>query len=208
MSNDIYVVGLTGPTGAGKSTAASILSRHGIKIIDADKAARDITAPGCYALAELSRAFGSDIIRADGTLDRSLLASRAFSDEKRQRLLNDITHPFITMSIRRAVKALSDAGEKIAVIDAPLLFESGVDIICDKTIAVISEPGLRLGRIISRDRLDESAARQRMSVQRESDYYSALADIVIENNGSLSELEELVGQAEQEIRRAADEARL
>lgn len=206
MSN-IYVVGLTGPTGAGKSTVAGIFAGHGIKVIDADRAARDITAPGCYALAELSRAFGSDIIKNDGTLDRRLLASRAFTDEKKHRLLNDITHPFITMSIRRAVKSLSDAGERIAVIDAPLLFESGIDIICDKTVAVVADSGVRLSRIIERDALEESAAAQRMSVQNSADYYKDLADIIIENNGSLSELKGLAEQAEAEIRRSADEAR-
>lgn len=204
--NNIYVVGLTGPTGAGKSTVAEFFAGRGLKIIDADKAARDITAPGCYALAELGMAFGSDIIKADGTLDRKLLASRAFSDEKKHKLLNDITHPFITMSIRRAVKALSDAGEKIAVIDAPLLFESGIDIICDKTVAVVADADIRLGRIIIRDELESSAAVQRMSVQNSADYYKNLADIIIENDGSLSELEELANQVVDEIRRSADEA--
>ena len=154
----------------------------------------------------LGMAFGSDIIKADGTLDRKLLASRAFSDEKKHKLLNDITHPFITMSIRRAVKALSDAGEKIAVIDAPLLFESGIDIICDKTVAVVADADIRLGRIIIRDELESSAAVQRMSVQNSADYYKNLADIIIENDGSLSELEELANQVVDEIRRSADEA--
>lgn len=205
--NNIYIVGLTGPTGSGKSTVAELFSKHGIKIIDADKAARDITAPGCYALAELARAFGSDIIKADGTLDRKLLALRAFSDEKRHKLLNDITHPFITMSLRRAVKALSDFGEKIAVIDAPLLFESGIDIICDKTIAVVADRDIRLNRILIRDGIDENSALQRISVQNDIDYYEGLADIIIENNGSISELKALAEQVENEIRRSADETR-
>ena len=204
---NIYIVGLTGPTGSGKSTVAELFSKHGIKIIDADKAARDITAPGCYALAELARAFGSDIIKADGTLDRKLLALRAFSDEKRHKLLNDITHPFITMSLRRGVKALSDFGEKIAVIDAPLLFESGIDIICDKTIAVVADRDIRLNRILIRDGIDENSALQRISVQNDIDYYEGLADIIIENNGSISELKALAEQVENEIRRSADETR-
>ena len=92
------------------------------------------------------------------------------------------------------------------MIDAPLLFESGIDIICDKTVAVVAEKDIRLGRIIIRDDLESDAAMQRMSVQNSADYYKSLADIIIENNGSLSELEELANQVADEIRRAADEA--
>lgn len=203
--NNIYTVGLTGPSGAGKSTVAKLFASHGIKIIDADKIAREVMAPASPALAELAGAFGEDILKEDGGLDRKLLAERAFKNKRTQKILNDITHPLIVMQIRRKIKELRDSGEKIAVIDAPLLFESGIDIMCDKTIAVIAASDARLLRITERDNLSENAARLRMSAQNEEYFYISRADTVIENNAGTAELTAAAAEAEKGIRSSANE---
>ncbi len=205
--NNVYVVGLTGPTGAGKSTVAAAFAEYGIKSIDADKVAREITQPGSPALSELTSAFGEDILNSDGTLNRMELAARAFKNERTTKLLNDITHPLIIMKIRRMIKELGESGEKIVIIDAPLLFESGIDSMCDKTVAVVADIDTRYERILARDHLSNKEARQRMSAQNEAYYYISKADFVIENNAGKQELREAVAKAEQKIRSFADESR-
>ncbi len=169
-----YVIGLTGPTGAGKSTVAQSLQRLGCVTVDADAAARDVTEqPGC--LAKLKEAFGADIVGPDGRLDRKVLSGRAFAGPEATRLLNSITHPAIAEECIRQIREAQHAGCKAVIVDAPLLFESGAERLCDAVIAVTAPQKSRLLRIVARDRIGEDLARARMEAQHGEKYYTSRA---------------------------------
>jgi dephospho-CoA kinase len=176
------VIGLTGPTGAGKSTVAAVFRELGCAVIDADLLARDaVQNPEC--LEALCREFGSDLVSADGSLDRRLLASRAFAGPERTERLNRITHPAIRKETVRQIAELRNSGAKAVVFDVPLLFESGADALCDRTIAVTAPPGVRLKRIMKRDGITEKAARERMNAQHPNRFYEMRAGYVL--NGGM-----------------------
>ena len=192
------VIGLTGPTGAGKSEAARVLRAMGGVIVDADEAARcAVMSADC--LAALQSAFGTDIC-ADGTLNRHELARRAFADPAHTRLLNAITHPYILSQMRAQVQAAQAAGAPFVVLDAPLLFEGGLSGDCNAIFVVLADPELRVRRICARDGISESDARQRMAAQHPDDYYTASASAVFHNNGDLAALEKAIRTAVAGIR--------
>ncbi len=175
----ILIVGLTGQTGAGKSTVAAKLAEKGLYIIDGDAAAREIMIPGAPVLKKLAAVFGADIINQDGSLNRKLLATRAFGNRENTLKLNGITHPVITRLVKKKIKEAQDRGERAAVIDAAALLESGIAPLCE-LIAVITAPEEeRLGRIMRRDKLSRSDAFKRISAQLNEDWYRTRADIVL-----------------------------
>ncbi len=174
------IIGLTGQTGAGKSTLAQRLAEEGFPIIDADVAAREITATGSLVLNELAVAFGQDIICADGSLDRRLLASRAFASKVSTKKLNRITHPAITASIKNKIKHAQNSGARAVVIDAAVLLESGLAEECD-IIAVVTAPfDIRLERIMRRDGLSKDEALKRIKIQPTDEAYFDKADIILQ----------------------------
>lgn len=177
----LFVIGLTGPTGAGKSTVAQALRARGIPVLDCDIVAREVTEKGSPVLTELTQVFGTDILLPDGTLNRKLLGRRAFSDETKTKLLNHITHPVIMRKIKGRLEELAQEGNTIAVLDAPTLFEAGADALCDFTVCVTAGEETRLRRIIERDRISEEQARLRMSVQKPVEYYVRKSSFAVEN---------------------------
>ena len=175
------LIGLTGQTGAGKSTVADILQKRGYYIIDGDKVARQVVEKGSPVLKALADGFGEDVIRSDGSLDRALLASRAFADRTRTQLLNKITHPaIIDMSLEMAKNAFEN-GYQYAVFDAAGLFESGIDKKCECVIYVTAPVEVRLSRIMNRDNISKDDAMRRISAQFDDEYYLSRSDYVIEN---------------------------
>lgn len=176
-------LGLTGPTGAGKSTVARLLEQNGIPLVDADAIARTVTEKGSPVLSALADTFGKDILFPDGSLDRRALAAVAFSSKENTEKLNAVTHPAILARIRRA---LADATGDAVVLDAPLLFETGLDALCDHTVAIVADEAVRLARITARDGISEEAAQKRMAVQPDTAFYAARADILLYNNGDRS----------------------
>ncbi len=170
--NTIRVIGLTGPTGAGKSLVADTFRAAGLPIVDADLVARQVTEPHTDCLNALRAAFGDDILHADGSLNRRELARRAFATPETAERLNRITHPAIMAAIRRQLEDLADVGHPLAVLDAPLLYEAGADALCDRIIAVIAPTEMRLDRIMARDGLDREAATRRMNAQPNDDFYT------------------------------------
>lgn len=170
------VIGLTGPTGSGKSSAASLCEKYGIKLVDCDKVARKATEKGSGALKELSKAFGSDILNGDGSLNRKALASKAFATKEKTELLNKTIFPFIKELV------ISEIDCEKVLLDAPTLFESGINSICFKTVAVLADDKIRLDRIIKRDDLTEAEAKLRMSAGKNDDFYKENADYIIYNN--------------------------
>ena len=176
------IYGLTGKTGAGKSTAAALLREKGWYVIDGDVLARQVTQKGSPVLQTLASVFGADILLPDGSLDRKALVRKvnARSDGKQQ--LDAITHPAIDALLRTEVQKAQNAGFTRCVFDAAALLESPSKALCEKIIVVTAPEHMRLQRICSRDGLSEEDALARMRMQKEDDYYLSQADIIIENN--------------------------
>lgn len=175
------IYGLTGKTGAGKSTVALKLQEFGFYVIDGDLIARNITQKGKPALKELAKEFGCDIIEADGSLNRKLLASRAFKDKESTALLNSITHPIIKAEFETELRKAEAEGYSFAVIDAAALLESSCKDLCEKIIVVTAPEEIRLSRILERDGITKEQALVRMNAQHSDEYYNEKADILIRN---------------------------
>lgn len=179
----MQVYGLTGKTGAGKSSVALLLKEKGFFVIDGDLVAREIVLPGSEALGQLSAAFGKDIILADGSLDRKRLAQRAFSSSENTALLNEITHPFIKKRFEELLHKAEEEGFERAVIDAAALLESDCRELCERIIVVHADEKTRLERILRRDGITPEQALTRIRGQKDDDYYLSQADYVIVNDG-------------------------
>lgn len=179
----MVVIGLTGGSGSGKSTVASLMAHRGIKIIDADKISHDVVKKGEKALEEIVERYGKDILLKNGELDRKKLAAIVFSDKDELRVLNKITHKYISEIIKAEV-AKNDTD--ICVIDAPVLKESGLDKICDYIIAVTADKDIRIKRITERDGISEKEAKDRIASQMSDELYSENADFIIDNSGLLA----------------------
>ena len=188
MRDKVYVVGLTGPTGSGKSEVSRRLAEAQLPVIDADVLARRVVEPGAECLKRLAEAFSADILNDDGSLNRRLLAKHAFATPEDTALLNSLTHPYIIDLTNQILKRMERTHELAAVIDAPLLFESGMDAVCDRTVAVVSSAERRLARIRERDGLTEAQARARMAAQQPEAYYTSRAVVVLQNDGDLESL--------------------
>lgn len=177
----MLIYGLTGKTGAGKSTVAALLSKKGFFVVDGDIAARRVTEKRSPILPLLSARFGKDIILSDGTLDRKKLASRAFQNEESRKALNDITHPAIDSVIREKIAEAEKQGFERCLIDAAALLESPSKKLCEKIIVVTAPEELRLERILVRDGITKQQALERIKAQRPDEYYLENADIIIRN---------------------------
>ncbi len=185
----ITLLGVTGQTGAGKSTVCGMIKEMGIPVIDADMVSRDVVAAGGACLAEIALEFGLSVIEANGTLNRKKLGSIVFSDSERLKALNAIIFPYIIAEIDRRLSELYKGGKhKLAVVDAPTLFESGLDKNCDVILSVMAPAKVRENRIIIRDHLTDEEARSRMSSQPDDEFYSKRSDYVLTNTGDLEAL--------------------
>ncbi|WKD59382.1 dephospho-CoA kinase [Corynebacterium caspium] len=186
------IMGLTGGIGSGKTTVANLLREQGLKIIDADQIARQIVEPGQPALAELAQVFGADILTAEGTLNRSLLASRAFANPAQTERLNAITHPRIWEAAKWQFEQALQAGEKWVVYDMPLLIETGQYREVDLVVVVDVDTETRVQRLVNTRGLTEEDARNRIAAQINQAKRLAVAQVVIDNNGDLAALKEQV----------------
>ena len=182
------VIGLTGQTGAGKSTVSAYLRENGIAVIDADKTARDVVETGSACIADIALEFGCEYINMDGTLNRKKMAKTVFTEKEKLKKLNALMFPYIIERIQDEIKQLRQKGEPIIVLDAPTLFESGADKDCDYVVSVTADPALRMQRIVRRDNLTQEEALQRISAQHDEEYYKSRSWKVLENNGSVDEL--------------------
>ncbi|ADU28211.1 dephospho-CoA kinase [Ethanoligenens harbinense] len=204
----MVILGLTGPTGAGKGFVSQRLAEKGFAVVDADRVAHDVMAAGTPCVAAIAQAFGPDVLRPDGSLNRRALGALVFSDPEKLRQLNALSHPPILAQIKAELDALTAAGYPVAVVDAPTLFECGVDRLCDRITAVTAEKGTRLARIMARDGLDESRARQRIAAQPDTPFYTTRADDILENNGNIAALRAAVDElAERLLTQARAEER-
>ena len=177
----LRVFGLTGKTGAGKSTVAEKLRHRGWYIIDTDLLARQVVEPGTPTLSALTEAFGPEILFPDGTLDRKALVRAAVARPDGVQTLNAITHPAIDDLVDDALLDAAAQGYKNVLIDAAALLESPTRRRCDVIVVVTASEATRLKRIMQRDGLSETLARERMKMQKADDYYLSAADVVIRN---------------------------
>ncbi len=182
------VVGLTGPIGSGKSVVAAVFCDNSYKLIDADKLAKKVVEKGSKTLVDLADAFGEDIIEKDGTLNRKLLSQRAFESSKNTLLLNSITHPAIIELVKKQIEDYTAQGYLKIIYDAPLLFESKSDALCDKIVTVIAKREHRIQRVKKRDNMSDEQIKKRMSAQHDDSFYTDRSDYVIFNDGSLENL--------------------
>ena len=169
-------VAIVGETGAGKSTAAAATKDFGLQVIDCDKLARAATEKGTDGLKALVAAFGEEILLPDGSLDRRALAAAAFASPQKTELLNKTILPHIVKLV------LAEAEGKNVLLDAPTLFESGLDSVCTAVIAVSADTGIRRERIIKRDVLTADAADLRINAGKTDEYYKQKADYFLYNN--------------------------
>ncbi len=182
---NIMIIGLTGISGAGKSTVCEHFARGGFEIVDCDVIARSTAAQSDF-LAELQDRFPVDVLNADGSLNREATAKLIFNDSAKLRLYNGIIFPYIIYEIIRRIG--SAAGD--VVLDAPTLFDCGLDMICQKIIGVVAQRDICAERIMRRDGITENMALERLSIQRGADFFKTHCDYMIENDGSYSKLTE------------------
>ena len=171
------LIGLTGPTGAGKSTASKVAVGLGFQVIDCDKLAREAVIKGSKGLLALVSVFGEDITLSDGSLNRKKLAEKAFASKEKTELLNKTLLPYIVSLVWEKIT------EEKVLLDAPTLFESGLNLECGYTIAVLAKEELRLKRKIERDSITKEQALLRIRAGKPDSFYTENADYVVYNNG-------------------------
>ncbi len=178
------IIGLTGSSGSGKTVASVFFKEQGFFVIDFDKISKDVCGKSSPCLDELVSFFGENILNADKTLNRKRLGEIVFKDKEKLRELNSITHKYIMESAKELLSL--HKGENV-VLDAPLLFEAGLDLWCDITLSVISDIRVQIKRITERDGISEDIAKARLATQHDEKFFVSNSDYVIKNNGTIDE---------------------
>ena len=191
------VIGITGRSGAGKGAACEIFQKHGIPAIDTDAVYHEILATKGDCTNELISAFGTEILNENGLVERKKLAARVFGKENTQELLhtlNDITHKYIMANTWETVHVHCRNGARAVLIDAPQLFEAGIEKEVDLTLGVIAPDTVCIARIMQRDGISRENAEKRLAAQHDNGYFRAHCSAVIENDGTEQELEAQICQ--------------
>ncbi|MFJ7072537.1 dephospho-CoA kinase [Streptomyces sp. NPDC098781] len=194
-------VGLTGGIGAGKSEVSRLLVRQGAVLIDADRIAREVVAPGTPGLAAVVEAFGEEVLADDGGLDRPKLGSIVFADPERLAVLNSIVHPLVGARSHELEEAAAE--DAVVVHDVPLLTENGLAPLYDVVVVVDASPETQLHRLVTLRGMTEDDARARMAAQATREGRLKIADIVIDNDVPLEELQQRVKDVWDELVRRA-----
>lgn len=187
------VLGITGSSGAGKSTICKMLEKeYDVKIINADAIAKKLSKKGTSYTREIIDQFGIDILDEEGELKRKKLAEIIYTDPKKRQLLNNCTFKYIKKEIENQIKKENKIST--IVIDAPLLFESNLNEICDVVIGIISNRELQIERIVARDNVSYEHAEKRINAQASNEFYIPHCDEIIENHNDLSRIEEEINE--------------
>jgi dephospho-CoA kinase len=198
-------VGLTGGIGSGKSEVSRRLAALGAVVLDADRAAREVVAPGTPGLAAVAEAFGSGVLLPDGSLDRAKLGEIVFADDEARGRLNAIVHPLVHERMRAAeAEAAAAAGDGAVIVhDVPLLAEGGRSGDFDLVIVVDTPPDVQVGRLVGQRGMTAEDATARMAAQATREQRLAVADIVIDNSGTLADLDKRVSEVWTDLRARA-----
>lgn len=199
------VIGLTGQTGAGKSTVRKLLKAKGAAVIDADSVAHEVADNSLSCLTDIVEHFSCMVLDEKGKLNRRALGRIVFSDRKKLALLNKIMFPYIVSAIKGQVTAYEQAGAQIIVIDGATLIESGCAKMCSVLVSVTADEETRLTRIIHRDGISKRDAVRRVSAQNPEEFYIKASDCVIKNNGTPGDLERAAEKVLDEIERDKSE---
>lgn len=182
----MYQVGLTGGIAAGKSTVVDRLQRvHGLRVVDADRLARDVVKPGTPGLAAVVKAFGPEVILADGTMDRRKVGERIFNNPEARKTLEDILHPRIAEERDRIVNT---AAEPVLIHDIPLLFETNMDDLFDEIVLIHCPAVTRVQRLIQDRHMGAEEAWSRVHAQISDEERLERADTIIDNTKGIDEL--------------------
>ena len=180
---NIKIIGLTGMSGAGKSTVCEVFRRRGFSVIDCDKLAWEVAADRDF-LNELQRRFPVSVLNADGSLDRAATAKAIFSDDGKRKLYNQIIFPYIIYKIIREIRS----ADGDILLDAPTLFDAELEMICTAVIGVTASAEICAKRITERDNITPERAAERLSAQYGAEFFKKHCDHIIENNGTVEEL--------------------
>ncbi len=203
----MHVIGLTGGIASGKSTVAQFFRDREIPVIDADLLGHRTYEPGTDTFKAVAAVFGPEVVAQDGAIDRKALGAKVFGKPDELKRLTDIVWPGIRRLANEELSELETAGNHLAVLEAAVLFEAGWEDLCDELWVVVVEPDIAVARLAQRNGLAEDAARARIASQLSNAERTSRADIVIENSGSLEELQASIGGAwealQQRLRTAA-----
>jgi dephospho-CoA kinase len=189
----VLLIGLTGGIGSGKSTVSALLAERGAVVIDADAITREVQQPGTPVLAAMVEQFGDGILAADGTLDRQAVADIVFPDPEALAALAKIVHPAVGAEIARRLQDEAET-DHVVILDVPLLVESGRDDMV-ALVVVDVDPDVALTRLVEQRGMRADDARARMAQQASREDRVAKADVVIDNSGTLADLEVAVAEA-------------
>ena len=176
------IIGVTGPTGAGKSLFSKILSERAIPTIDADRVYHDMLLPPSECLDAIRSAFGDSVFAHDGSLDRKMLGEVVFSDPEKLELLNSTVLTRVIAKIKKMIREYESRGFDSVAVDAPTLIESGFNAECSCVISVLAPKELRAQRIVERDAISADTAELRISAQKDDSFYIEHSDYVLYNN--------------------------
>lgn len=184
------IIGLTGQSGSGKTTVSKVFRENGFAIVNCDKVSRKVNESGSECNKKLAEIF-PDCFDDNFTLDRRKLGDIVFADKNKLDILNKTVYPYIFNEIKLALKNLSYNFDFI-VLDAPTLFEFGIDKMCQVIVSVLADENLRLERIMKRDKISEMSVRNRFKSQKNDEFFKVNSDFIIFNNSDLRTFEEQV----------------
>ncbi len=196
----MHTIGLTGGIASGKSTVAEFFREQGVPVIDADILGHRTYDPGTGTFAAVVAAFGSDIVAADGTIDRRALGGKVFGKPEELTRLTDIVWPGIRALASEELSNLEVAGTGLVLLEAAVLLEAGWEDMVDEIWVTTVEADIAVARLAERNGLDEAAARARIDSQLSNEERVAVAHLVIENNGTLAELADGIRAAWEALR--------
>lgn len=200
----MYLVGLTGGIGSGKSTVAERMVEHGAELIDADQIAREVVEPGKPAWHKLVEHFGREILDEDGFIDRSALGAIVFGDDGKRATLNELTHPPVVKEIAERLELLQ-AFDGVVLLDVPLLVESGVMRNYEAIVVVAAKPDTQLRRLVELRGMTANDAQARIDAQAPLEDKLAVATHVIWNEGTIADLHASVDDVAADLTRKARE---
>lgn len=185
------ILGITGPSGAGKTTLCGLIEKnYNAFIIDADKVAKALNSnPETEYFKKMITLFGEEVLKLDGSLNRKEVARIIYSNNEKRKALNSLTFRYVVDEINKKIKSLENSNYDYIAIDVPLLYEAKMENICDKVVAVVAEDKEKILRICIRDNISEEVAKQRLKIQNDNEFFVKKADFIIRNEGTIDNLE-------------------